>query len=275
MKYRISMKKLLLILLGLLMTLPAIARDFEYTYEGQTLAYTVTDEESKTVEIKSCSDAEITVTGAVKVPAVVSDGKTEYTVTRVGDSAFSFCGEITAISLPNTVSSIGQAAFGYCSILSDINIPSGVPAFEYGTFSGCKALTSITIPNSVTSIGFGCFMKAGLTSLKLPDSLTTIDQQAFYGCEQLTSLTIPNSVVEIGDCAFNYCRALTSIAFGSSIKKVGAALFTMSQSLRKGVYPNTIENPFSNFILCRKLASTTPKAHSSKTIAFTVPTRAA
>lgn len=37
------MKKLLLMMLGVLIALPAIALDFTYTYEGQTLTYTVID----------------------------------------------------------------------------------------------------------------------------------------------------------------------------------------------------------------------------------------
>ena len=34
-------------MLGALLALPGIARDFKYTYEGQTLTYTVLDEEAK------------------------------------------------------------------------------------------------------------------------------------------------------------------------------------------------------------------------------------
>ena len=42
-----------LLWLMLLALLPAqlSARDFEYTYEGQTLTYTVLDEDAKTVEL--------------------------------------------------------------------------------------------------------------------------------------------------------------------------------------------------------------------------------
>lgn len=46
------MKKLLLIMLGVLIALPAMARDFTYEYEGQTLTYTVINEEAKTCKTK-------------------------------------------------------------------------------------------------------------------------------------------------------------------------------------------------------------------------------
>lgn len=47
------MKKALLMLLGALLALPSLARDFTYTYEGQTLTYTVLDEEAKTCATKA------------------------------------------------------------------------------------------------------------------------------------------------------------------------------------------------------------------------------
>ena len=48
------MKRILLILFIILPSaLVSEARDFEYTYEGKTLTYTVIDEESKTCETKA------------------------------------------------------------------------------------------------------------------------------------------------------------------------------------------------------------------------------
>ncbi len=39
--------------LGLMLTLPALASDFTYTYAGQALTYTVLDEAAKTCETKA------------------------------------------------------------------------------------------------------------------------------------------------------------------------------------------------------------------------------
>ncbi|MDE6287585.1 MAG: hypothetical protein K2M00_02230 [Muribaculaceae bacterium] len=49
------MKKIILILLGVFLTLPISARDFTYEYEGQRLTYTVTDEGTKTFITKNGS----------------------------------------------------------------------------------------------------------------------------------------------------------------------------------------------------------------------------
>lgn len=46
------MKKLIIMVLGVFIALPALARDFTYEYEGQTLIYTVISEEEKTVMTK-------------------------------------------------------------------------------------------------------------------------------------------------------------------------------------------------------------------------------
>lgn len=40
-------------MLGVLVALPGIARDFEYTYKGQTVTYTVISEDAKTCMTKS------------------------------------------------------------------------------------------------------------------------------------------------------------------------------------------------------------------------------
>ena len=47
------MKKFLLLLLGAILSLPVMARDFTYKYEGQTLTYTVIDEDAKTCMTKA------------------------------------------------------------------------------------------------------------------------------------------------------------------------------------------------------------------------------
>ena len=87
-----------------------------------------------------------------------------YSVTTIGDDAFSDCTALTSIVIPDSVTTIGYSAFYYCS-----------------------SLTSIVIPDSVTSIGGGAFRYCySLTSVVIPDSVTTIGEYAFYDCTSLT-----------------------------------------------------------------------------------------
>ena len=72
--------------------------------------------------------------GSVAIPDKVHHEGTEYSVTSIGDNAFSNCSGLTSVTIPNCVTSIGE-----------------------GAFKNCIGLTSITIPNSVTSIGYEAF----------------------------------------------------------------------------------------------------------------------
>ena len=93
----------------------------------------------------------------VVIPDSVTFNNKKYVVTGIDQLAFSFCTNITSVTIPNTVTEIGGRAFEYCSSLSSITIPNSVVSIGSGAFQGCSGLTTITIPNSVVSIGSGAF----------------------------------------------------------------------------------------------------------------------
>ena len=192
------MKKFLLFMLGTLMALPSIARDFTYEYEGQTLTYTVLDEDAKTCETKGGSifSGGNYVSGNLIIPATAKDGDMEYSVTSIGMFAFSECSELTSVTIPESVTSIGDYAFYWCSDLTSVEISNSVSSIGNNAFYQCSNLTSVTIGNSVSLIGAA----------------------AFYNCSSLTSVTIPGSVSSIGKSAFEKCSGLKSfkVADGES-----------------------------------------------------------
>ena len=219
-------QKILLFLLGSLLSLSAMARDFEYTYEGQTLTYTVIDEVAKTCQTKegdyNNEKAGNVVSGALIIPEKVNDGNSDYTVTSIGELAFLGCGGLTSVEIPSSVTSMG-----------------------YGAFASCTGLTSVEIPNSVTSIGESTFWNcSSLTSVVIPNSVTSISDRAFYGCSGLTSVVIPNSVTSIGEYAFNGCSGLTSVVIGNSVSSIGEDAFVNCIGLKKSAFPNNLKNPF-------------------------------
>ena len=213
--------------------------------------------------------------GSINIPSVVTYNGEEYSVTSIGEGAFSgcsgltsvtipnsvtsigdyafqFCSGLTSVTIPNSVTSIGGYAFEYCSGLTSVTIPNSVTSIESGAFSGCTGLTSVTIPNSVTSIGRYAFSDcSGLTSVTIPNSVTSIGNSAFAGCSGLTSVTIPNSVTSIGQSAFSGCRGLTSVTIGSGIKSIGSSAFANCKNLEE-VYcyaesvPQTNAEAFNN-----------------------------
>ena len=192
------MKKFLLFMLGALMALPGIARDFTYEYEGQTVTYTVLDEDAKTCETKGGSifSGGNYVSGNLIIPATAKDGDMEYSVTSIGMFAFSECSGLTSVTIPESVTSIGDYAFYWCSGLTSVTIPGSVSSIGNSAFYQCSNLTSVTIGNSVSLIGAA----------------------AFYQCSSLTSVTIPGSVSSIGKSAFEKCSGLKSfkVADGES-----------------------------------------------------------
>ena len=78
-------------------------------------------------------------------------------VTKIGNSAFEYCGRLTSVTIPDSVTEIGYYAFYYCSSLTSVTIPNSVTSIESYAFDNCSRLTSVTIPDSVTSIGYYAF----------------------------------------------------------------------------------------------------------------------
>lgn len=79
----------------------------------------------------------ILITGC-KSSIIPTDGS----VTSIGSSAFSGCGSLTSITIPDSVTSIGSSAFSDCSNLMCITIPNSVTSIGDWAFYGCNGLKS-------------------------------------------------------------------------------------------------------------------------------------
>lgn len=158
-------KKILMWLALLLVALPSLSRDFEYTYEGQTLTYTVIDEDAKTCSTKA-GDSDHPgneVSGSLIIPSIAKDGDTEYTVIKLDDLSFSKCSGLKSVVIPNSVTYI-------C----------------WGSFEDCYNLTSVIIPTSVSFIGPDAFGNCiNLRTIKLPETVRDLCPGAFRGCAGL------------------------------------------------------------------------------------------
>ena len=112
-------------------------------------------------------------------------------LTSIGDYAFSYCSELTSVTIPDSVTSIGNGAFYDCSGLTSVIIGNGVTSIGGYAFSGCSGLTSVIIGNGVTSIGGYAFSGcSGLTSVTmLPTNPPTIVSGAIPS--NVTTITVP------------------------------------------------------------------------------------
>ena len=131
-------------------------------------------------------------------------------VTKIGSSAFAWCGSLTSIVIPDSVTEIGNYAFADCDSLTSVVIPDSVTVIGERSFYSCTNLTSVVIGDSVTEIGsYAFYYCRSLTSVVIGDSVTKIGSYAFCECTNLTSIVIPDSVTEIGSYAFSNCDSLT------------------------------------------------------------------
>lgn len=245
------MKRQLLNLLPILSAmfltaLPTMAgRDFAYDYKGKTLTYTVIDEDAKTCEVKRgdydsyrhCYIAGNNAKGELVIPAVVSDGVTEYSVTEIGLYAFYQCNGLASVTVPGSVTYIGNSAFKGCDGLRNLRLEDGDATLSLssnsmntigsipGLFSQCP-LENVYIGrnlyySTLSSQGVSPFYNnKNLKNLTIGDSVTHIGKQAFRGCSGLTSLTVGNSLKNVYDWAFYGCDALSVV----NISDIGAWL---------------------------------------------------
>ena len=221
------------------LTLFVASSVWAYYFEVDGIYYNVIDGGVEVTYYTSYSDNNYS--GSVTIPSTVTYNGSTYTVTSIGNSAFSGCKSLTSVTIPNSVTSIGEDAFFYCSGLTSITIPNSVTSIGNDAFNYCLGLTSITIPNSITSIGDRAFWHCeSLTSVTIPNSVTSIGNSAFYYCPGLTSITIPNSVTSIGKDAFSGCKSLTSVTIPNSVTSIGNDAFSGCKSLTSITIPNSV-----------------------------------
>ncbi|MBQ5892263.1 MAG: leucine-rich repeat domain-containing protein [Bacteroidales bacterium] len=252
------MKRLLFFICTLLF---ANVLSAQYFWDGD-LQYRVTG--AGKVKVYDCNGS---VT-SVNIPSSVThawihysttDSVRTYSVTSIGDYAFSYCSRLTSVTIPNSVTSIGELAFEDCSSLTSITIPNSVTSIGEWAFFNCSSLTSVTIGNSVTSIGDYAFRNcSSLTSVTIPNSVTSIGLGAFVYCSSLTSVTIGNSVTSIGQSAFEGCSSLTSITIPNSVTSIGGEAFEGCSSLTSITIPNSVTS-IGNYAFfdCSSLTSIT------------------
>lgn len=167
-----------------------VIREYGYLVDGQRYKISGSTAEIHRAYEKDARDTRTTIV----IPQTIEiDGKT-YTITSIGEHAFSGNENLTSVTIPNTVTTIGREAF-----------------------TGCTNLKSITIPEGVKSIGDGAFSNCGLISVSLPNSLETLGNFVFGDCKSLPSITIPKGVTSMGENLVGYCTALQSATFYSKV----------------------------------------------------------
>lgn len=208
----------------LLLTMLGMPNAFAQEFTVGELKYSSND--GKSVSVIGSVEGHY-VKGELVIPASVTYNGNAYSVTTIGEDAFSncmgsdYCTGLTNVTIPNSVTSIGNSAFCGCRELTNVTIPNSVTTIGAGAFAGCEGLTNVTISNSVTTIAVQAFEGCiGLTNVTIPNAVTSIGVLAFNRCEGLTNVTIPNSVTTIENGAFADCDGLLNVTIPSSVTSI-------------------------------------------------------
>ncbi|MDR2810241.1 MAG: leucine-rich repeat domain-containing protein [Tannerellaceae bacterium] len=187
--------------------------------------------------------------------AIMAEG-----ITHLGNYAFSWCNNLTSITLPESLASIGGGAFRGCSSLPTITIPVAATSIGGEVFSDCSSLSSATI--HATTVAAGSFSGTTINSVTFGPTVKHIGENAFSYCGNLLSVTIPNSVEIIDNGAFSNCGSLVSAAIGDSVTNIGQNAFA-NTSLISIEIPYSVTNigttPFGG---CGNLATVIVRAPS-------------
>lgn len=184
----------------------AVAMDYINSPDGN-FRYSVDDEGGCTI-LKYVGTLD-----KVRIPPAIENRP----VTAVADRAFSDCGHVAEVILPETVTRLGEYVFSGCTQLTAYVIPDAITALPEGTFEGCTGLTEYRLPDHVTAIGERAFADCGnLVRFTTHNDLASVGAEAFSGCGKLEYLLLPETVTGIGDDAFEGCDGLRLVVFRGS-----------------------------------------------------------
>lgn len=214
----------------------------------------------------------ITYEDTVSIPATVTCGGTEYSVTAIGEQAFEGCAALVSVVIAEGIRSIGNGAFRDCTALTSVEIPGSVSDIGLWTWAGCCSLRSMEVAggNAKYDSRQGCnaiietatnTLLHGCMNSSVPGSVESIGRGAFKDCVGLTAIDVPGSVRTIGDYAFSGCTALVSVVIAEGVRSIGNGAFELCRSLPSVEIPGSVTIlGFGAFEQCRALEDVTCRA---------------
>ena len=206
----------------------------------------------------------------IKVPTKVNG----YTVTAIGDTAFSNRKNLTGITLPDTVTSIGASAFVGCPNLVSITLPASLTSIGNYAFSGCESLVEVINLSTLTVVaGYDSLGEVALNAKEVhqgESKIVSLGDYLFYtygGKNYLlsyagydTELVLPESYngnsYELYRYAFAELTGITSAVVPDTVTAIGEGAFTNCYALTSVTLGNSIVSIGDTaFAACSELSS--------------------
>ena len=186
-------------------------------------------------------------------------------VTRVGQSPFENCINLTTLIMPDQMPEIPYY-FAYGTHICDITLPENISEIDDCAFSGTN-ITHITVPRSCITIGAEAFSKCILlerVDFESNSQLRTIKSNAFSYCDKLSSIRIPDTVTTVGSFAFYY-SGLSSVTLPSKLSEISKNAFSATE-IQGIAIPDRVETIGDNaFSGCENLVAVTFSENSRLT----------
>lgn len=251
-------------IIGMLLLAPSVLAD-DYNVDG--LKYTILSADDHTASV---SGYEGTLPDHVVVPEVVTLDGTEYTVTQIGEVAFTRT-SIKTISFPNTIERICMGSFENCTSLTSFTVPASVTCIEDFVLSHLEACTEYVIEDSDEPIylgrenlrngaSFRCYMGRDIitdglethdfvfggnwrvNSIVIGKGVTSIPEDYIFSCDELESVRFEEGCKEIVTYAIHNNPVLKEIILPSSVTKIGERSIASNPALTTLILPSEIED---------------------------------
>ncbi len=250
----LQMKKTVFaVLVGLLLSVAGVTNAFAQTFTVGNLNYSVNDD-GVSVTVTGHVDG-TNATGELVIPENVEYYGNSYPVTKIRESAFSYCPGLTgSLVIPNSVITIEQYAFEYDSGLTgSLTIGNSVQYIGNCSFRGCGFTGSLTISGSVTTIGSDAFQCGFTGVITIPENIQNIGSSVFYGCNFTTlNYNAINCYVAEEECCHWLvgCSSLTTVNIGENVHVIpNNFLYGCSNLTGELIIPETVtyigENAFN------------------------------
>lgn len=161
---------------------------------GQTLYYNIVNGNAQVTS----SNNPLGISGDLIIPNNVSYNNTTYSVTVIGNGAFSGCTNLTSVVIPNTVTTVGDNAFINCSSLLMVIIGEGVTNIGSNTFKNCTSLHNVYF-NALNCTNGGVW-----------------GGDTFRDCDSISKVYVGQGVSHFPNYLFADCNQLPDIYFYST-----------------------------------------------------------